>query len=135
MRRALFSLIAITSFATVFGSSGGGKRAFEIEDGNCTSALMKDLIYLHYVDRWPIPLVERSDKVEHHGDEKIYCVMVKSVQHKHNNSSVEIVKGGVNHTFIEISLKSDAGYGYAYYIHIFGSNSKLNTSFVTGLSE
>nr|CAH7760459.1 unnamed protein product [Callosobruchus chinensis] len=117
MKQALFSVIAIAAFVPIFCFSVQGKPSFEIEDGKCSSAVMGDLLYLDYVEKWSIPLVKRSEVVKHHGDEKIYCVMVKSQQHGHHRSTVEITKGGVNHTFVEISLKSDVGYGYFYIVY------------------
>nr|CAI5844047.1 unnamed protein product [Callosobruchus analis] len=120
MKQALFAVIALAAFVANFCFPVQGKPSFEIVDGNCSTAVMGDLLYLHYIYRWPIPLVERTDVVKHYGDEKIYCVMVESDQHEHKNSTVEITKGGVGHTFVEINLRSDVGYGYAYIVHIFG---------------
>nr|CAH7760460.1 unnamed protein product [Callosobruchus chinensis] len=120
MKQLLFLFVAIAAFAPIFCFTVEGKPSFEIKDGNCTTAVMGDLVFLHYTDKWPMPFVERSDVVKHYGDEKIYCVTVISEQHEHSNSTAEITKGGVNHSFVEISLHSDVGYGYAYIVHVFG---------------
>nr|CAI5844046.1 unnamed protein product [Callosobruchus analis] len=120
MKHAHLSVIAIAVFVPIFCLSVQGKPSFEIEDGNCSIAALGDLLYLDYVERWALPLVQRSEVVKHYGNEKIYCVMVTSEQDKHRNSTVEITKGGVNHTFVEISLQSDVGYGYFYIVYVYG---------------
>nr|CAI5844048.1 unnamed protein product [Callosobruchus analis] len=97
-----------------------GKTPFELVDGNCTSAVMGDLVLLQYSSRQTIPLQEREAKVEWHGDERLYCLMVLSDQKLHNNSYIDVTRGGVNHNFVELRIFSDIGYGFQYWVRGFG---------------
>ncbi|CAH1992686.1 unnamed protein product [Acanthoscelides obtectus] len=108
------------ALSMVFWVHSKGIAQYELEDGSCSEAVIGDLVLLQYSSRRSIPVQERQSKVVWYGDETLYCVLVLSKQKSHRNSTVEVLKGGVNHTFVELRLHSELGFGFQYWVRGFG---------------
>ncbi|CAH1105498.1 unnamed protein product [Psylliodes chrysocephalus] len=122
MSRLIFiaALAAFISLNFVYGKSVANKGpSFEIKDGNCTNAVLGDVVHKDHVHRYPVPFVKRDDKSHWAGDKKIYCVLALSQESESEGSTVEIKEGGVGHTFVTLKIKSKKSHGYEYNIQVF----------------
>lgn len=61
-----------------------------------------------------------------HGDYNIYCILALSGKPATEGSTIEILEGGVNHTFVSFDLKSSRGHGVDYSIKVFANTAGLS---------
>ncbi|CAG9856171.1 unnamed protein product [Phyllotreta striolata] len=108
----IFSLI----FALCYGNTG---PAFQISDGVCYNATAGDLVFEEHHHKLPIPFVKREVTSNWAGDGKIYCVLATSPESESIGSTVEITKGGVNHSFVTLDMVSKKSHGFEYFIKVY----------------
>lgn len=60
----------------------------------------------------------------YHGDHKIYCILAISLREEEKGSSVEIIEGGVNRTFVTLKLQSGRGHGLEYQLSVYANKTE-----------
>lgn len=53
------------------------------------------------------------------GDYRIYCITAVSQQPATVNSTVEVIGGGLNHTFVTFEMKSIVNFGFEYILNVY----------------
>lgn len=60
----------------------------------------------------------------YYGDYKIYCITALSQKPATVNSTVEIVSGGVNHSYVTFQMKSAVYHGFDYNLSVYANRSR-----------
>lgn len=55
----------------------------------------------------------------YYGDYKIYCILALSQKTASVNSTVEIVEGGLNRTYVTFEMKSAIYHGFDYNLNVY----------------
>ncbi|XP_076260518.1 uncharacterized protein LOC143196591 [Rhynchophorus ferrugineus] len=113
----LFSVAVITPAST---NAQGDNYVTSIIDGNCTTTPDQDILFNDHVHKVGIPLFTRSATSTYYGDGIIYCVKAINQQSEEVGGHVNITKGGVGHTFVNIEMKSFVSHGIDFRISIYG---------------
>ncbi|KAG5879915.1 hypothetical protein JTB14_014388 [Gonioctena quinquepunctata] len=93
---------------------------FELREGNCSKAIMGDLVFQDHVHLKRVPFISRETTSSWHGDQKIYCILALSQKDSSVNSTISVADGGVNHTHVTLEMHSKKNHGLEYNIQIFG---------------
>nr|XP_023012480.1 uncharacterized protein LOC111502601 [Leptinotarsa decemlineata] len=96
------------------------KEQFEIREGNCSNARLRDLVFEDNVDLMGIPFITRNTTSTWYGDQIIYCILALSQNPESNGSTVFIKEGGVNHSYVTLEFHSTKNHGLEYNIKVFG---------------
>ncbi|KAG5866649.1 hypothetical protein JTB14_008314 [Gonioctena quinquepunctata] len=119
MNRTLIIVASVlVSFQFVIGIPLDGD--FELFEGNCSNAVLGDIVFEDHINLPVRQFVSRSTHSEWKGDQKIYCVLALTPRDESEGSKVAITEGGVGYDHVTLSLKSKINYGLEYNITVFG---------------
>ncbi|KAG5879914.1 hypothetical protein JTB14_014387 [Gonioctena quinquepunctata] len=93
---------------------------FELREGNCSKAIIGDLVFQDHVHLWGVPFISRNTTSSWQGDPKIYCILALSQKDITVGSTIFVKDGGVNHTYVTLEMHSKKNNGLEYNIQIFG---------------
>lgn len=139
MKNSLAFIVALCFIHFVLTAADS---SFEIRDGNCSKALLNDLVFQKHVHLVQMPLIKREANVSmilkiyylkiesnyfqvtYYGDYRIYCLTVLSQKPASINSTVEIIEGGTNHAFVTLKMVSVVNHGFEYIINVYANKTK-----------
>ncbi|XP_060518499.1 uncharacterized protein LOC132697208 [Cylas formicarius] len=88
----------------------------EIIDGNCTNLSDVNLVMSDHVKKAAIPFIVRDGKTSWYGDQKIFCLKVVNY---HDDGTVEVTEGGVNHSYVTIEMHSARSHALEFLVSIY----------------
>ncbi|XP_074042136.1 uncharacterized protein [Leptinotarsa decemlineata] len=124
MSRFLVVVWALVLALQIVHGNNAPKEQFELHEGNCSRALIGDMVFLDHVQLSRLPLVGRNTTTSWYGDQKIYCILALGGKQTSKDSTVLIKEGGINHTFVTLEFHSQKNHGLEYNVQVFGKLPK-----------